>query len=143
VKRATKILLILGAIGLGVAAVLGIGAVWWWHANRDRLRAEGEAIKEAGRAFGDQRDGSACLSESFARLDRKSGLVEDAYTGIFLRSCLATATRDASLCAGVPAESEIMASVRWRVAECSRQGRPNDQRCGRLLSAIQNLCHER
>ena len=99
-------------------------------------------MEEAGRAFGNHRASAACLSESFARLDHKSGLIEDALTGVFLKSCLATADRDPSLCAGVPAASEILASVQWRMAECSRNGRPDDQRCARLLEAIQDHCHQ-
>ena len=142
-KRGVKILLILAGSGAALVALLGVGGVWWWHANRDRLRVQGAAIRQAGRAFGDHRDSAACLNESLLRLDRKSGLVEDAYTNIFLKSCLATAARDPALCAGVPAEREIMASVRWRMSECSRYGRPKDERCGRLLSAIQDVCHER
>jgi hypothetical protein len=143
VKRGVKILLVVTAIGVGLVGALGIVGVWWWHENRDRLRAEGEAMKAAGRAFGSHRDSAACLSESLARLDQKSGILDEARTKVFLESCLATAGRDPSLCAGVPAESEIMASVRWRMAECSRHEQANDQRCARLLSAIQEVCHGR
>ena len=62
---------------------------------------------------------------------------------LFLRSCLDVTAEPANFCDGVPPTSEIMKTVRWRLAQCEAAGNAGDQTCNRLLQAIQDRCEKK
>jgi hypothetical protein len=140
VKRWQKVLLIIVIAGVAAVLAAGAGMAWWLSANRERLKAVGDAMKTEGAAFGRDHDGEACVAEAFARLDRDSGFVHEAAVKVFLGACLRAAKREPSHCDGVPGSKEIMRTVKWRMGECSRRGREGDQRCARMVAAIQESC---
>ena len=102
VPRWLKILLVLlgaavGLLGLGMG-----GFAWWLSSHRAQLRAEGKQAEQAGQAYARNRDSSACVRESVARLGRTGGFIEQALVGHFLEACLKSARRGPSLCTEVP-----------------------------------------
>jgi hypothetical protein len=36
--------------------------------------------------------------------------------------------------------TDFMTSAKWVLAECARRGHPNDQRCSRVIVALQEEC---
>ena len=66
--KALKIFLIVaGAIVLLVALAIG-GFAWWLSSNKDELKAQGDQVKAEATAFGQGRNGEACLAEGLRQL---------------------------------------------------------------------------
>jgi len=133
------ILIILAVLFLGFATVAFLG-YRWMKSHAGELRADAAKIKSEATEFARGKDANACVAESFARLDRCDGIVCEVKTKIFLQNCLEVATVPDDLCASVPHRGEIIATAKWTLAECARRGRPNDQRCGRVIGALQDYC---
>jgi hypothetical protein len=139
--RWLTILLIVGASG---ALLLGMaigGFAWWLNANRAEFREKGAVAEAEGKQYGLGKSSHECIDESLARLERASGIMQQALLGLFLKNCLLSAPRDPALCVGVPATSEMLRSATWRVDVCAAHGKPDDQACARLLGMIQEVCH--
>ncbi len=136
-----KVLLIIAASGLLLLCLAIGGFAWWLHANQKAFTEKAFAALTEGKDFGSGKTSDGCIDESLTRLDRASGIVDQAMLGVFLKGCLESAPRDPKLCVGVPATNEILPGARWRQSVCADHGRPDDQACARLLEAIQNVCH--
>lgn len=104
-----------------------------WKSRIEKSAAEGEAL-------GKGRPDSACVDEAFARVNRCKGFVCEGDAQMFLTSCLAEAEPTAALCIGVPKPDSIRETIRWSLEECDRRGMPRNQRCTRLIGAIQSHC---
>jgi hypothetical protein len=141
VARWLKVLIIMCAAGVLLLAAAVGGLVWWFNANKDRLRAQGDTVKAEAKAFARGKSSETCITEALARQARASGFVQETLANVFLESCLETAARDPALCADVPRESEIMATVGWRSRACAQRGKDGDQACGRLMGAVQQVCN--
>ena len=72
-----------------------------------------------------------------------SSLLREVRARVWLTGCFDTATPESELCTGVPRTSEIMRTVTWRVAECSRRGLDGDRGCTRVLEEVQRYCEKR
>ncbi|HYC88481.1 MAG TPA: hypothetical protein VEO54_04650 [Thermoanaerobaculia bacterium] len=135
-----KVILIIVLVGFAVlVAGIVIAARW--------VKSQGPAIEQAGKdataeakAFGQGKDGEACIAESFRRQKAATGFLDQAKVNIFLQQCLDVATVAPETCKGVPEHTAIMDSVRWKSEECARRGRANDQACLQLISALQVHC---
>jgi hypothetical protein len=132
---------LIAASGLLLVCLAVGGFAWWLNANREKLREKGVAAQTEGEHFGTGKTSEACVDQSVMRLDRESGIVDQAMLELFLKACLESASRDPKLCVGVPATNEIFASASWRESVCAAHGKSNDQSCARLLTAIQEVCH--
>lgn len=135
------------AVLLGAAAALailvaagGFFAVRWFNDNKDRLRAEGDALKAEARLFGRAHTQAESLHEGLRRLDACSGIICEAKTGIFVEAALAESSPSDGFCASVPPDDSILATALWRVSACDKIGRGGQQPCGRLMGAVQKHC---
>ena len=138
-----KVVLIVVLVGFVLVVAGVVVAARWIKRQGTVLKTEGEAVMAEARKFGEGKDGEACIAESLNRLKTASGLMGEAKVKIFLQTCLSTATVSPKTCEGIPKPSEIMKSAQWALDECARRGRPNDQRCTRVINAIQVHCHVR
>lgn len=125
-----------------VAAACAIGVYVWAQSAMGELREEGRVVMAEAEEFGRGRPSSACMDEAFSRLDACDGVMCEATTGAWLEACLCASTRPTGFCDGVPPESEIMASARYRIAACRARGARDEQACGRLLASVQRVCAE-
>ena len=111
----------------------------------DDMKAQGDAAKAEGAAYAVGRDQTACIDEALSRAmtQPELQLVFHATNGVWLESCIGAASPVAGLCDGVPTRGEIMPTVEWRVRMCDAHGYTDtgDQRCHRLMDAIQRHCH--
>src|SRR4051812_43327501 len=108
-----KIVLIIGGVGVGLCG-LGVGGVtWWFNANKDSLKAKGEAVMADAKAFAQKSDSAGCLKESLTRLKANSGLMDEVTHRIFLAECLRVAPKSAGFCTDVPPQSELMKAALW------------------------------
>jgi hypothetical protein len=80
------------------------------------------------------------VAEALNRMKTADGFIGEAKTKMFLQHCLRTATVAPQTCEGVPAPMELMKSANWMRDECARRGHANDQRCVRLIGAVQVHC---
>jgi hypothetical protein len=135
-----KVVLIVVAVGfLALVAVAFLG-YRWMKSHGGELKADAEKIKVEATAFGRGKDANACIDETFARMNQCSGIMCDVKSKLFLQNCLAVAEVPSGFCASVPKPTEIIATAQWTIAECGRRGRPNDQRCPRVITALQDAC---
>jgi hypothetical protein len=140
--RALKIVLVVAvALALLAAAAMGFG-YWWLKAHAQELKATGEQSVAAGEAFAAGRDQSACIDEAVQRASKCDGMMCEVRNRLFLEGCLKKATLVVTLCVGVPPRSEIMQSVQWALGRCQGPDEEANQRCSRLVSAIQEYCHK-
>lgn len=140
-------------LGLFAALLLlclaGAGGAWWWlDANQGRLKEVGDRAVLEGQAFADGRDAEACLDEALTRLRAENGIVEQATHRVFLKECLARASRPPGFCDGVPAKGELSAQslltyAEWAAGRCAAKRRTQDQDCSRLMQVVQDACQSR
>jgi hypothetical protein len=135
-----KVVLIVVLVGFVLLVAGVLIAARWVKGQAAQLEKQGKATIAEARAFGEGKDGEACIAESLTRLKSASGFIGEAKVKVFLQHCLETATVSPATCEGVPEPAEIMDSARWTLAECGRRGFGNDQRCGRVLGALQVHC---
>ena len=138
-----KVVLIVLALLFVLAAVVAVLGYRWVQSHAGELKADATKIKAEATEFARGKEANACIDETFARLDRCDGIICEVKTKIFLQNCIEASTVPAGFCASVPKRGEIMATAKWTLAECARRGRPNDQRCARVIPALQDYCSSR
>jgi hypothetical protein len=136
-----KVVLIVGASGVLLLALAIGGVAWWIYAKRGEFKEQGTAAMAEGKEYGAGKSSQACIDGSLTRLAHTSGIMQQAFLGIFLKSCLKSAPRDPALCDGVPTTGEIFRSATWRNDICAAHGHSGDEACARLLGNIQEVCH--
>jgi hypothetical protein len=142
--KVIKIVLIV----LGALTLLGGGCVaaimYWVESNREEIEAIGAAATAEGESFGADTDAAGCIDEALRRGAECDGVMCEAGTSIFLRSCLHTADVPDDYCDDVPSVDSILDAVRFRTAVCEERV-PKEQvkRCTRIVDSIQEYCHMR
>ncbi len=132
-------MMVAGAIVLLVAILIG-GFAWWLSSNRDDLKAQGDQIKAEATAFGQGRNGEACLAEGLRQLVACDGLMCKVKTVVFLTACLEAAEPSPSLCEGAPPSDSILDSVKWLRQRFAEVHLDSDD-CQNLFGEIQDFCH--
>jgi hypothetical protein len=135
-----KVVLVVVLVGFAAMAVGLVVAARWLRHRGQSLARETERISVEAEQFGKGKDGEACVTESLARLKNCDGFICEAKMKMFLVTCLNAANTTPETCKGVPNPNELVAGVRWQLAECSRRGFENDQRCTRLVQGLQVHC---
>ncbi len=138
-----KVVLIVVAVIALLIAAGGFLAYRWVMVHAEELRVEGRQIKAEAAELGRGKEPAACVDEAFARLQRCGSLMCEVKTRVFLTNCVAAADVPPGFCAAIPPHHEIMATARWAVAECARRGHAGDQRCTRMITALQDYCEHR
>lgn len=135
------LLLVMGGCMVFAGLLIG-GAAWWVSSNADQLKERTHRLKAEGEAFGKDRGWQACEPEALRRADGCTigNIMCEVAQGFFFEACLTAGTPDARLCDGVPRKDEILASVTWSLSRCAAADHPDDQRCTRLMGAIQRHC---
>lgn len=120
---------------------VGVGGIaWWFNANKDALRENGQRVMAEAKAFARDTDGDGCVTESLRRLEAADGFIAQAEQKIFLRSCLEHTLQRPDFCEGVPKMSDLLAGASWSVANCNDRGAREPQACSRLLQAVMEFC---
>lgn len=135
-----KVVLIVVLVGFVVLAAGIVIAARWVKSRGAALKEQGKAVIAEGKAFGQGKDGEACVAEALNRLKTAPGFIGEAKVKVFLQHCLSTATVAPETCEGVPSPTEIMDTARWTLDECAKRGLANNQRCTRLIGALQVHC---
>lgn len=135
-----KVVLVVVGVGFLLLVIGIVVAARWVKSRGAQLQEQGKAVIAEAEAFGKGKDGEACMAEALNRLKSAEGFIGEAKTKVFLQHCLQAATVAPEMCEGVPAPTEIMKSASWTLAECERRGWPNNQRCARLVGALQVHC---
>jgi hypothetical protein len=107
-----KVLLIVLAVivlGLGALGAIGWGIYTWWQKEGSGLIA---TIDE-GKAFGADKDRTACVNEAVARIKREGGFTGAVKVRLFFDECLKAAKPVPGFCDNVPAPSSILKSATW------------------------------
>lgn len=135
-----KVVLVVVLVGFAAMAVGLVVAARWLRHRGETLARDAEHVEVEAREFGKGKDGEACMTESLTRMKACGGFICEAKTKMFLVTCLNAANTTPEMCKGVPNPNELVAGVRWQLAECSRRGFENDQRCTRLVQGLQVHC---
>lgn len=135
-----KVLLVIAGLFflLGITCVVG-GKIWLTK-NKGKLLEMGERASSSGRAHGESTDSDGCLRATFARMDESKGIMAEVELKIFLKECLSTADEADGLCDDVPPPDAILKTVAWGAKTCADEGRAGEQRCTRVVQAIQEHC---
>ena len=135
-----KVVLIVLGVMILLCGLSGLGAWFWYGANKDRLKGVSERAKKEGAAFAFNNNDEGCLDEALRRLSSRSSIIDQAEHKLFLKACLEKAARSPDFCTGVPPRSELMAFAQWAVERCAAKGKPGDQDCSRLMQSVQEAC---
>jgi hypothetical protein len=135
-----KVVLVIVLVGFVLLAAGIVIAARWVKSQQAALQEQGKRVIAEAKAFGAGKDGEACVAEALQRVQAASGFIGEAKVKVFLQHCLSAANVAPRMCDGVPAPAEIMNAARWTLDECARRGKPNDQRCTRLIGALQMHC---
>ena len=133
-------LIVAGIIGLILLSLVA-GGVWWWQTKGKVLLEQGQKAAIAGEKFGKRTDEQGCLDHALNRLDVCTDISCEIYNSVFLANCLHASERTPRFCQGVPLDSEIVRSAKWRLAACKKRDRKG-QRCPRMMSIVQKHCHQ-
>ncbi len=138
-SKAGKIVLIVsGIIGLILLIIIGSG-VYWWQTKGQEFMEAGRKAAIAGEKFGKSTEEKGCLDFALNRLDACTSMSCEIYNSVFLANCLSESNKTSGFCKGIPPQSEIMQSARWRLAACEKLGRKG-QRCPRMMGVVQKYC---
>ncbi|MCZ6695769.1 MAG: hypothetical protein O7A63_04430 [Acidobacteria bacterium] len=125
---------------LVVLTVVLAGAGWYfWSKHLDPLLQGVRAQRAHGLEFGQSADARECLMKAFEIYAEEPGIKRGMICRIFLDSCLSMSSPSAGFCGGVPATNEVVASAKWRVSVCGREGH-GDESCHMLLDPLQEYC---
>jgi hypothetical protein len=131
-------------IGCSVLLVLGIAAVialvLFVKSKSTEFITRGQQMREQGAAFGRYVTESECLTEAMTRYRPKRGMVNGITQGVWLDGCLEPSTLEQHFCTAVPPQTQMTATVKWRVDRCKELGFPGDSTCPNILAAVQNYC---
>lgn len=133
------------AVGLFIAAFVGVlvvGGGQWLDNVREEAQAERPLLQAEARAFGDGASGAACVDEALLRTDECDGMMCRVKVQEFLSVCLSEADTEPGFCGDVPNSSQVMASARWAVEQCTDRGSP-ERPCTRVFRTVQNYCESR
>jgi hypothetical protein len=141
-SKGLKILLwVLGGLFLGTALLVG-GGIYVWQTKGDAWRAElqemGRKVKAEGEAAGANASKDECIRLAVARMKRGTGLMDQVRVELFLETCLGVATGTIPYCKDAPKESEIMATVSWRLKTSQALGLLDAD--NPIVKGIQNHC---
>ncbi len=135
-----KVLLVIAGLFFVLGIVCVVGGSVWLKKNKGKLMEMGDRASADGRAHGEGTDSDGCLDETLARMDTNKGLMAEVELKIFLKECLEVADAVDGFCDGVPPPGEIMKTVSWVTKTCAAEGRAGEQRCTRVVQAIQEHC---
>lgn len=140
-RTVLKVIFAIAGIFFLLGIVCVVGGSLWFKKNKGKLLEMGERASAGGRAHGESTDSEGCLDEALTRLDSSKGMMEEVELKIFLKECLAAAEETEGFCDGVPPPGEIMKTVTWVTSTCKEKGRGGEQRCTRVVQAIQDHCN--
>jgi hypothetical protein len=140
-KPLTKGLLV-GCGGLLVLGAMFVAfGVWLYRTQGPGIMEGAQEAVEDGKRAGASRTGEQCVAQGLDQAARGTSMADGVRAPIWMQSCLEASSTGHAACAGVPAEREFTASLRWRFAECERRGYGKDQRCTGALAVVQRFCH--
>lgn len=136
---------LLGGCIVMIVVIIGVAifAVRMFQTNKGKLRAKADEVRTEAMQFGRTATEEQCVAEAFNRYRSDQSLMSEVRARLWLAGCLETSRRDPAFCEAVPPTGEILRTVTWRLAECSRRGFEADKGCTRMLTEIQNHCHRR
>ena len=135
-----KVILIIVAMIAALLCDAGYLGYRWLQSHKVELETQAAHVRADATAFAQGKDVDDCVAETLERVDRCDGIICEAKTKLFLTICLEKTNVPRDTCATLPKRTEFMASATWALAECARRGRPNDQRCTRMITALQERC---
>ena len=135
-----KVILIVVAAMVAILFAAGYVGYRWIASHKGEFEAQAAQVRTDATAFSQGKDANACIEETLTRADRCDGIICEAKTKLFLGVCLEKTGVPAEVCTTLPKRTDFMASAKWALAECARRGRPNDQRCTRMITALQEQC---
>ena len=115
----------------------------WVEAHTGEYQGQGAALLADAAQFSQGKDANACVTEALSRAERCDSTLCEARAKVFLGLCLSKTGTPPDFCAGVPKRTYFFESGEWPKAECARRGHPNDQRCARVILAVQEECWRR
>src|SRR5262249_24351088 len=138
-----KVIMIIVLVLILIVVALGFIGYRWVQSHKGEFEAQGAAMRADAAQFAQGKDAGACVTEALSAVDRCDGITCEAKTKLFLGYCLQKTGTPPDFCAGVPKRTEFIASAKWAIAECARRGHANDQRCTRIILAVQEECEKR
>ena len=140
-SKGWKIALTVGG-AVALLLLLGVwGAMRWFEKNEESLKEGAKQAASEGENFGTQKSAADCEAEGLRRLDDCAGFICSAMNSVFMGSCLEATVYDASFCADIPAESEVLDSASYRVRRCQESGREGNF-CNEVFGSVQRYCDE-
>jgi hypothetical protein len=125
------VLLVLGAVGVGVFYVMG---------HKDAWMARAKEVATEGKNFGNGTDNQGCVDESLSRYKKDPGMTTVLSNTIFMRTCLEASRDTPGFCDEVPKSMEFMKSAEWRLKQCRQAGLQSDSNCQNLFTPVQQFC---
>ncbi len=134
-----KVILVLFAILIVVAAAVSFVTVRRLSAGKARLVEERAEFRREGREFGRGKAPVACIDESISRLRSAAGFPGEVKAKLFLEGCLSSASSEAAFCESIPRSHEAAAGE-WTMNECRRRDAAEIPRCSRVLQEVVRYC---
>ena len=139
-----KIILILLAGFVALAAVAIGGAAWWFSENGEELMAGIQDSKDEGKAFGGATSEAAeCIPPAIERSQAcgQTNVMCQTRVQTFLHGCLAAAPVPLEECQDAPGPLEVHKQIGWQTTFCAKYGGTVDHACSRVAAAVHGYCH--
>jgi hypothetical protein len=129
---------------MGLLFVLGVGALFYWVKTNGKAFVEGQMTAatqriEEGQQHGLETDQAGCVKTTLAKLNKDAQFSALVGHRFFLQGCLQTGQPTAGFCEGVPRETDVIQSVKWRLQACKQYGSASPH-CSTTLAGIQGHC---
>jgi uncharacterized membrane protein YhaH (DUF805 family) len=127
-----------------VAVVLFVfgGAWFWWQQNTQELLASGQVHRANGIAAGRTLDEAACVASAAAALrdEAANSMAAGIANSVELSGCLEASRVSPEFCDGIPANTEMLATVQWIASVCNQLGQGGNTSCNTMVQRIPEYC---
>ena len=136
-----KLFVILAAIALAGALLIGGGAWFWWTRYGTEFLDSGKTAMLEGEVSGRALDEGGCMTQAIERhkADWNRGMASAVRNNIWLSGCLSTSRAQEKFCDDVPSYDNIVAASLWAASTCASLGL-SDSYCGNLVSNAVKYC---
>ncbi|MDX1692514.1 MAG: hypothetical protein R3208_02040 [Ketobacteraceae bacterium] len=130
--------IIFGILIALVVLWMGFGFVWW-QSNHEEVRQLVDQAMEEGRTIGQDSTDQECLDTYLGIMKDCKEMTCTIQNQVFLKTCLQHSSPTGTLCAGTPAQDELLDLARWATEVCLDRNIENPN-CAAGLQEVALYC---
>ncbi len=144
-SKGLKIFLIIVAVVCGGGVLVMAAGYFFVKSQAPGLVENSRKTIEEGAKYGRGKKDALCVTHVMKRAQPCGEYELKCQVGnaVYLQACLKASQPTTAFCAAVPSESQLMESVKWRVAVCKSYPKVKPRVCQSIQAMVQKHCKSR